>query len=970
MPNMTRLKSRNSMESIEIFYQNVRGLRSKTVTFYNNICAFNSSDVIALTETFLNSSVINTELFPPGYVVFRKDRANEAGWGGVLLAVKDTCKAKLVTDIDGITSKCEVLFVLVSRKNVKFLICVVYCPPNYKENEYLEVLSCLENAVTKYSTLDIAIVGDFNLNSFGSHVKSQYEQFTEFCALNQHSKIRNKYGGILDLVLSNMRCADIVVREAVAGALVPIDAFHPPLEVTLRLPPGTRPLPSHDPNGRRSTFSDWNFRKADLSALYGDIFDLEWEDVLAQQEVDIAVDAFYNKLYTVIDKYVPKKRVDIFPVRRYPPWYTPEIISKIKIKFFHLKKFKSLGLDFNHEVYKYYRSHVKCLIAEAYRTYITSIENGIRHDPAKFWTHVNYRRKDYQSCCDFIDDDGGMVTGQEAVTAFARYFSSVFHSNTPLLDPTEAESRAGGMGDAAAVRITRISVDDLSRAIRRLKPSSPAGPDGMPTFLVKDCGSVLKLPLLHIFNLSVQKGHFPSTWKVSRVTPVPKSGTSKKITMHRPIAILSVFGKVFEHILNFYVKYQICNRLDTAQHGFRCGRSTMTNLISFVDYVASEMDKGRQVDATYFDFKKAFDLVDNDILLEKLSLIGFTPGLLKLFASYLGDRKQYVKLGSYYQSDPYFTRSGVSQGSILGPTLFLVMINDLPKVLNTARCLLFADDLKLYHPVNSVIDCQALQRDINAIYVWCEDNRLQFNVTKCKVLSFTRSTVPTLYQYSIGNIVLERVQSIRDLGVIIDSKLDFHDHIATMCKAANKTLGFIMRTSAQFRDAGVAVMLYNAFVRSRLEYCATIWNPCEDIYTLLIEKTQRKFARYLYKRKYGYYPLLFPSLFVSGMVGLDTLELRRKIQAVVQYAFLLRGKVDNPGTLSSVGLFVPDKYLRTGRRRHHLFALPVHRTCRAGNAPTRRALSLINCLVSEVQDADIFYDSISQLTNKLNKICN
>lgn len=514
--------------------------------------------------------------------------------------------------------------------------------------------------------------------------------------------------------------------------------------------------------------------------------------------------------------------------------------------------------------------------------------------------------------------------------------------------------------------MSRVTIEELRRAVSHLKASSSWGPDGIPPYLVKDCIGTIELPFLHIFGLSLQRGQYPSRWKLSRVTPVPKSGASQDVTNFRPIAVLSAFGKVFETVLNSYISGRINKLLHDSQHGFRAARSATTNHVRFVDYVTSQMSSIHQVDAAYFDYRKAFDLVDNDILLTKLSVFGFAPGFLSLFASYLQDRQQYVQMNSC-RSEFYYTRSGLSQGSTLGPTLFLIIINDLPKVLKTAHCLMFADDLKLFSAVDDVSCCQALQKDIDAVVEWNHCNKLCFNITKCCTMTFSRSRYPLFFSYFVQGSMLQRVDKARDLGLIVDAKLDFHDHIITMCKSANKILGFIMRTAANFHAITTAILLYHAYMRSKLEYSAIVWDPCEHKYALLVERIQRKFARYIYVRGYGYYPFLYPSLFVCGMVGMDTLELRRKQTLGLHYCMLLRNLVDNPTVLQNISLFVPENYIRTGRRYRQLLVTNAPITTRyANHAPTPRAVNLLNDLLHNVQDIDIFTSAIYKLMLSLN----
>lgn len=953
-------------KTLHFYYQNVRGLRSKTNMVHNNITQCNF-DFIALTETFLTSSVCDGELFPSGWTVARRDRAGDAGWGGVLLAARECYSIRVLHDIDGLTPDKELLFAIITYKNLKFLCCVVYLPPCYNEEQYMSVLSCIENAVCKYPDLHFLLLGDFNLNSCNSNVKVKFEFFCNFCKLEQYNSIKNSHGGILDLVLSDLDGNRITVFSS-AELLVPMDAYHPPLVVSASWPCGPPPPPPPTvPRPRDSCCPDWDWRKADYEGLYPALAAIDWADLLVATEVDSAAGILYEKLYSCISQFVPlrnRHRVDSKYV--YPKWYTAEIIRNIKLKYFHLKRFRQEEKEYNRHMFKYYRSHVKNLTSKAYKLHIQNVQNHIISCPVKFWEYVKDKKSERQHRDKSFIFEGRNVSGQDAADAFAKYFSSVFQQDRPRLDAEAAARVAHSSGDSRTVSIPSINEVDFRAAIRRLKPRSSGGPDGIPVFLAKDCASALLTPLLYVFNLSLKQSIYPSRWKKSRVTPVPKGGSDMNITSFRPIAVLSVFGKVFEMTLNRHISQQVTNRFHPSQHGFRKARSTTTNLVALTDYVCKEMDAGRQVDAAYFDFRKAFDLVDNDILLEKLALLGFTPKLLSFLSSYLCERQQYVRVGGF-ESNDYCTLSGVSQGSTLGPTLFLLMINDLPDTIRLAECLLFADDLKLFLGISSVADSAALQSDINAAAEWSVANRLPFNAAKCKVITFSRKRLPLLTDYGLGDACLERVEEISDLGLVLDTKLDFRRHVSNICKRASKTLGFVMRASKQFH-VGVAMVLYSAYVRSRLEYGAVVWDPYADKYSLLAEKVQRKFARWLYRKSYGYYPYLYPSLFVSGMVGLDTLRMRRKLLLLVHYLSVVHHRVDSPAVLERIGLVVPTRVPQdldcvavAPRRRPSLLQRVSARTCHARHAPTARALSLLRQMLTQHEEADLFADRFNKL---------
>ncbi|XP_045503901.1 uncharacterized protein LOC123700669 [Colias croceus] len=254
--------------------------------------------------------------------------------------------------------------------------------------------------------------------------------------------------------------------------------------------------------------------------------------------------------------------------------------------------------------------------------------------------------------------------------------------------------------------------------------------------------------------------------------------------------------------------------------------------------------------------------------------------------------------------------------------------------------------------VKRIEDCQALQNDINSVCEWSKMNRLDLNEAKCKVMTFTRSKSPHLYGYKVSDRIVARENSIRDLGVLFDRTLSFNDHIIDLCQNAYKALGFIFRQTARFNDKTVIISLYYAFVRSKLEYNTIVWSPHEKNYKLMIEKIQRKFSRCLFQKMYGYYPYLYPSLYVTGMVGMDTLELRRERALMVHYYLLLNNKIDNPVALGACGVWAPSCSVQW--RSRPLFAESLLRTRAAWSAPTHHALNLLNKFLRAKSEVDLF----------------
>ena len=321
-----------------------------------------------------------------------------------------------------------------------------------------------------------------------------------------------------------------------------------------------------------------------------------------------------------------------------------------------------------------------------------------------------------------------------------------------------------------------------------------------------------------------------------------------------------------------------------------------------------------------------------------------------------------------YESGTYHTRSGVSQGSILGPLLFLIMVNDLPHVLRHARCLLYADDLKLYLEIKSERDCLALQQDIDAIYKWSVDNKMEFNSSKCFTMIFGRMRRPVHFEYKLNNNTITETAVMKDLGVTFDRKLTFHDHILTVAKESYQRLGFVMRNCRDFRTSLPIKIVYNALVRSKLESSSCVWNPHEGTYAVLLEKVQKAFLRFIYKRMHGYYPYLYPTKFLLGCLGYNSLEVRRARDQLTIACKSLRGAIDAPELHTALArFFVPNNYCRS--RKHRLFAVPSCRTVARAKSPVPRTLSALNDLLDLNPTNDLFADEWTKILLVCQKYC-
>ena len=350
----------------------------------------------------------------------------------------------------------------------------------------------------------------------------------------------------------------------------------------------------------------------------------------------------------------------------------------------------------------------------------------------------------------------------------------------------------------------------------------------------------------------------PVDWKLANVVPVFKKGDKKSIKNYRPISLTCICAKVMERIVHEEFLIRTANLIDRRQHGFLINKSCTTNLISIVEDIAYSLHNKAGTDIIYFDFAKAFDTVNHDLLLEKLKYKFNIDGrMLKFLCSYLSSRKQRVVL-SNKSSSILPVKSGVPQGSILGPLLFILFINDIYENISSGTNIsLYADDTKIWRQMNSYNDCIILQNDISSLNRWCIINKMRFHPDKCKVLSVSYKKVPWIdilpfakFSYELQNSILDYVDNERDLGVLIHDTLNWELHHNKITSKASQLLGLTKRTCHFVNNKNCRGSLYLVLVRSQFEHCSPIWWPISSSQLEKFEKIQKNAMKWILHEDY------------------------------------------------------------------------------------------------------------------------
>ena len=388
-----------------------------------------------------------------------------------------------------------------------------------------------------------------------------------------------------------------------------------------------------------------------------------------------------------------------------------------------------------------------------------------------------------------------------------------------------------------------------------------------------------------IFNSSLNSGTLPRQWRDASIRPIYKKGKKSLPSNYRPVSLTSISCKIMERIIrkdmgSFLEKMGIITK---DQHGFREGRSCCTQLLEIMEIWTSMLDNGAAWDCIYLDFAKAFDRVPHQRLLVKLRACGISGKVLKWIQGFLSDRRQSVSINDS-KSEWKPVTSGIPQGSVLGPLLFVVFINDLPQEINSCTKL-FADDTKIFRAIENAVDAEALQSDIDKLSKWAAKWQLPFNSDKCKVIHYGKN--PLHYNYKMNDNILAVEDNEKDLGVMFQSNLSFRKHIRSITARANSRVGLI-KHSFSCLDKENLLPLYKSQVRPLLEYCSSVWDPILKGDIIEIEKVQHRATKLVPNLSNKPYPDRLKEL------GLKTLAFRRKRTDIIQVFRILKGidKVD------------------------------------------------------------------------------
>ena len=780
-----------------------------------------------------------------GYCIVENHRESQVG-GSVAICIQDQISAAKRNDISVYCDDIESVFVEVDKdqigSNKNIVIGTIYRPPGHDiDNFNLEINKILDKLHKENKT--IYIMGDYNINLLNSDTHSPTGHFLDlmysnmlFPLITRPTRVTAHSATLIDSIFTNNTNSSGSLTQGVFVTDItdhyPI--FHINHELTYEIA---------DEIIVKRIYNSKNMREFSETLSHTD-----WSVMYTASGTQEAFDLFHNKIMELHNKHFPRVRIKTGYSNR-KPWLSEALRNCIERKNKMYYAFKKVPSVSNETCYKKYRNKLNHIILTAEKQYYHDLLEKHKGNLRKSWGIIKdiiYKSKKSLCQSKFQLPDGEMTSDKKVISEkFNDFFVNVgptLAKKIPLIDKSPLSYLHYRVNES--IFLTPVTTMELEKKLLNLK-NSATGWDEINTMFLKTSLNYIRDPLCHICNMSLEEGIFPSKLKIANVLPLFKAEEHSQFNNYRPVSLLCILSKVFEKIMynqvsDFLTKLEI---LYEFQFGFRKKHSTYLAHLVLQDEITKSLDDGEKVIGIYLDFSKAFDTVIHDILLQKLYYYGIRGNAYEWFKSYLTGRVQYVTYNGV-QSSPKQIRCGVPQGSILGPLLFLIYINDLPNVCDKTMPFLFADDTNLLiSGSNSQKLYEAANNDLNAIAEWLKVNRLSLNVKKTHYMVFSYTKVKSdNAELKIEGETIPEVSKTKFLGVIIDNRLNWQHHINYIsCKVA-KGIGIILKIRKVLDNESLR-SLYYAFIYPYMMYCNHVWGNACSVYLNKLIILQKKAVR-------------------------------------------------------------------------------------------------------------------------------
>lgn len=890
-----RPKCTGSKQSLSVMHLNVQSLPSKFEKLKSLLCQLEDHkiklDVILLCETFLHND--NKDLYPlPGYNLISKNRAKMRG-GGVAIYLKSDIAFTTRSDLELFhEGEFETIFIETVLLNKKTIIGEIYRTPGSNPKKSLEYFESIFAKLNKEKQVIIGTDQNFDLLKTENHhyTASLFNSILDnsfLPTISKPTRITEHSSTLIDNIYINTISNN---KSIYSGILLEDISDHLPIFSIITSKEERVSTPTHKLIERRYL----NEAVIEETKVYLD--NIDW-DYLHTMPINDAFENFNVCINDILDKTAPKKKISVpLTTKIRDPWMTKELMSMSKQVSKQYRK--CVGKSKTTEIYQNYtacRNRFNNLKRTAKQTHYKDLFEKYKNDAKSAWRTINSilnRKSDKSQITQAFNVDGILIDNPKDISeGFCSFFQGIgkeYASKIPNSNKTADQYlKTKQTRNETSMYTIPTEPFEIESILGKLKPKHSSGLDGLTPFLFKQCQNQLAYPISLLINKSIATSTVPECLKTAKVVPIYKSKARDKFANYRPVSLLPTLSKVLEKViykrlLHFFDTNKILN---SNQFGFRAGHSTIDAVTKLTTDINICLDNKESTLAVFCDLSRAFDTIDHGILLGKLNFYGVRGHSLQWFHSYLSNRQQYVEYNGS-TSNTSEIELGVPQGSVLGPLLFIIYMNDLPDNLLKAKCLLFADDTTIYDNNPNINNLYgSLTKELNIVTDWFRANRLSLNVSKTHHMLFTNSRSNdrnNTAEIKIGDELVERVSYLKFLGIIIDDQLKWDKHIDTAAKRISSGLYAISKAKCVLNRKHL-VTLYYALIYPHLLYGITLWGNTYNVHLNKLYIVQKKIIRIIMNADYyASSEPLFKSLNILKLSDVYNLQVAKYVFSFVR----------------------------------------------------------------------------------------
>ena len=793
-------------EGLRMGHLNINHAVNKLADIQSILCNSGKNfHIFGFSESRLTEHISDSDMFVPGYNILRNDPKIQKETG-LLVYVNKCVNIKRIAYLENFSIECIWLEISI-KKTKPVLVGFIYRNPS-ELVDWIDRFERMMDAVAN-EMKETIILGDFNIDLLKPN--KRWTQIYELNNLHQVIEFPTRVTPTSKTLIDHIYVSD---KNNIVETNVPAcgSSDHFPICMTWSRKGVKLPKAGH------KTVTYRCFSKFDKDLFLLDLMNSSLSLVYQFTDPEVALEVWHKIFIDIYNKHAPfvTKRVRQTPK---PQWLTDEIQNEIYLRDY-------LSKHGNKEDYKKQRNKVTSLLRSSKKRYFQSLVANTK-DSKSIWKAINnLTNKNKMDTSTLMRD----ITADDLNKHFTTVTDKIISTDkTESNDLNLLKHFCQSKSINSDLNIPHVTTYEVYKALLSLKQTGTRGLDCLDGKILKLAAPVITDTLTYIYNLCLDKLYFPRAFKQAKVIPLYKSGSPSDPSNYRPISILSVLSKPLEkhinkHIISHFNRYDL---LHPSQSGFRKNHSCHTALTNLVDQWLTNINKNEFSGVLFVDFAKAFDCIDHNLLVKKLTCYRLSSNTLKLISSFLSDRQQVI-FSQASSSDSLPIKYGVPQGSVLGPLLFSIYINDLPLFIK-ALCDLFADDTTIHthhSDLNQVSN--TLQQSIDSLVEWTELNHMALNPDKTKYMIVTtrqkrQNLLVNPRRLHIAGIDVEEVDRHKVLGVIIDNNLSWYDHVTSLCKIVSQKI-FQLTKIKHFLDHHSKKVFFHAHIQSIINYASTLWD--------------------------------------------------------------------------------------------------------------------------------------------------